>query len=92
MVRLAWHRYYRNKRWIQSDTPLIPMLDGALALDDSPLPSATATLTRLSRVHPALRKDAELQKKVSTHLDQVRAYLGDSIFWYAGYVELLETD
>lgn len=92
MVRLAWQRYYRNKRWIQSDTPLIPMLDGTVALDDSPLPSATATLTRLSRVHPDLRKDAELQKKVSTHLDQVRAYLGDSIFWYAGYVELLETD
>jgi len=92
MVQMAWQHYYRNKRWIQSDTPLIPMLDGVVALDDSPLPSATATVTRLSRQHPALRKDTELQKKVTLHLDQVRAYLGDSMFWYASYVELLETD
>jgi len=92
MVRIAWQRYYRNKRWIQSDTPLIPMLDGVVALDDSPLPSATATATRLSRQHPALRKDTELQNRVDAHLDQVRAYLGGSIFWYASYVELLETE
>jgi len=92
MVRTAWQRYYRNKRWIQSDTPLIPMLDGVVALDDSTLPSATATVTRLSRRHPALRTDAELQKKVDMHLNQVRAHLGDSIFWYASYVALLETD
>ena len=92
MVRMAWQRYYRNKRWIQSDTPLIPMLDGVVALDDSPLPSATATVSRLSRQHPALRKDAELQNSVDAHLDQVRAYLGDSMFWHASYVELLETD
>jgi hypothetical protein len=92
MVRMAWQQYYLNKRWIQSDTPLIPMLDGVVALDDSPLPSATATVTRLSRQHPALKKDAELQKKVDAHLDEVRAYLEDSMFWYASYVELLETD
>jgi len=91
-VQMAWQHYYRNKRWIQSDTPLIPMLDGVVALDDSPLPSATATVTRLSRQHPALRKDAELQKKVAAHLKQVRAYLVDSMFWYASYVELLESD
>ena len=92
MVRMAWQHYYRNKRWIQSNTPLIPMLDGVVALDDSPLPSATATVTRLSRQHPVLRKDAELQKKVNVHSDQVRAYLGDSMFWYASYVALLESD
>jgi uncharacterized protein YyaL (SSP411 family) len=91
MVRIAWQRYYRNKRWIQSDTPLIPMLDGVVALDDSPLPSPTAIATRLSRQHPALKKDTELQNRVDVHLDQVRAYLGGSIFWYASYVELLET-
>jgi len=92
MVRIAWQHYYRNKRWVESDTPLIPMLDGVVALDDSPLPSATATVTRLSRQHPALWKDTELQKKVEAHLDQVRAYLGDSMFWYASYVELLDAD
>ncbi|MGI9320529.1 MAG: thioredoxin domain-containing protein [Thiogranum sp.] len=92
MVRIAWQRYYRNRRWMQSDTPLIPMLDGVVALDDSPLPSATANVTRLSRQHPALRKDAELQNSVDAHLEQVGAYLGNSMFWYASYVELLETD
>ena len=92
MVRTAWRRYYRNKRWMQTDTPLIPMLDGVVALDDSPLPSATAAVTRLSRRHPVLRTDAQLQKKVDEHLEQVRAYLEDSMFWYASYVALLESD
>ena len=92
MVRTAWRRYYRNKRWIQSDTPLIPMLDGVVALDDSPLPSATATLSQLSRQHPALTADTGIQNNVNAHLNQVRTYLGDSMFWYASYVALLEGD
>jgi uncharacterized protein YyaL (SSP411 family) len=91
MVRLAWQQYYSDGRWNQSDSALIPMLDGVVALDDSPLPSSTAVITRLSRQHPDLSKDAELQKKVDAHLNEVRRYLGDSMFWYAGYVALLET-
>ena len=90
MVRLAWQLYYSDGRWNQSDSALIPLLDGMVALDDSPLPSSTAVITRLSRQHPDLRKDAELQKKVDAHLQEVRRYLGDSMFWYAGYVALLE--
>ena len=92
LLRAAWQRYYRNGRWIQTDTPLIPMLDGVIALDDSPLPSATSAVTRLSRQHPALSSDGQLQKTVDDHLNQVRAYLGESMFWYASYVALLESD
>ena len=90
LLQTAWQRYFKNGRWIQSDTPLIPMLGGRIALDDSPLPSATAIITRLSQLHEGLRKDADVQKKVGAHLDEVRAYLGDSVFWYASYVPLLE--
>ena len=90
LLQTAWQRYFKNARWIQSDTPLIPMLGGRIALDDSPLPSATATITRLSQLHEGLRKDADVQKKVGAHLNEVRAYLGDSVFWYASYVPLLE--
>ena len=68
------------------------MLDGVIALDDSPLPSATATLARLSRQHPVLSRDGQLQKTVDAHLDQVRAHLGESMFWYASYVALLASD
>jgi len=92
LLRIAWQRYFKDGRWIQSDTPLIPMLGGRVALDDSPLPSATATITRLSQLHEGLKKDADIQKKVSAHLDEVRVYLGDSVFWYASYLELLEPD
>jgi len=90
LVRTAWQRYFKNGRWIQSDTPLIPMLGGRVALDDSPIPSATATITRLSQLHEGLKKDADIQKKVSAHLNEVRVYLADSVLWYASYVELLE--
>ncbi len=90
LLYTAWERYFKNGRWVQSDTPLIPMLGGRVALDDSPLPSATATITRLSQLHEDLKKDADIQKKVSAHLNEVRIYLADSVLWYASYVELLE--
>jgi len=90
LLTTAWERYFKNGRWVQSDTPLIPMLGGRVALDDSPLPSATATITRLSQLHEDLKKDADIQKKVSAHLNEVRIYLADSVLWYASYVELLE--
>jgi uncharacterized protein YyaL (SSP411 family) len=92
LVRLAWQRYYKNGRWQQNDTPLIPMLDGKLALDDSALPSATAVISRLSRDHRVLAEDASIQKLLADHLQQVRSNLSDDIFWYAGYVELLVAD
>jgi uncharacterized protein YyaL (SSP411 family) len=92
LVEISWQRYFRNGRWQQSDTPLIPMLDGKLALDDSALPSATAVISRLSKAHPALSKDASIRKLLDSHLQQVRANLSDAVFWYAGYVELLATD
>ncbi|VAW76680.1 Uncharacterized protein YyaL [hydrothermal vent metagenome] len=90
LVSIAWQRFYRKGRWLETDTPLIPMLDGKLALDDNPLPSATALISGLSLSTDALRKDEKISKAVSSHLEDVRTRLSDSIFWYASYVEWLE--
>jgi uncharacterized protein YyaL (SSP411 family) len=92
LIRTAWQNYFINKRWLQIDTPLIPMLEGRVALDESSLPSASATITRISRHNAVLNKDKAIQDKVATHLQQVRSYLMDSMFWYASYVGLLESD
>jgi uncharacterized protein YyaL (SSP411 family) len=89
LVRIAWRRYFRDGRWLQSDAPLIPMLDGKVALDDGPLPSATAVISRLSAQNPALAADETVQKQLANHLRQVRSRLSDGIFWYASYVEQL---
>ena len=92
LVRIAWQRYFRDGYWVQSDSALIPMHEGQIATADSPLPSATAAISYLSVHHPALGKDAQIQKNLAAHLEQVRAHLGDAAFWYASYVELLEPD
>jgi uncharacterized protein YyaL (SSP411 family) len=92
LVRTAWQRFYRNDRWLETDTPLIPMLDGKLALDDNPLPSATAVITGMTLTLDDLQKDKKLREAVTVHLGQVRARLSDSIFWYASYVEWLDRD
>jgi uncharacterized protein YyaL (SSP411 family) len=89
LVRIAWQRYYSAGHWRNSDTPLIPMLEGSLAMRDSPLPSATAAISRISGEHPTLQADKTIQKQLQQHLQAVHARLGDSIFWYASYVELL---
>jgi uncharacterized protein YyaL (SSP411 family) len=89
LVRLAWQRYFKDGRWQQSDAPLIPMLNGKLALDDGPLPSASAVLSHLSMETPDLTSDMAIQEQLMRHLQQVRGGLSDAIFWYASYVELL---
>ena len=89
LVRIAWQRYYIDGRWRNSDTPLIPMLEGSVATQDSSLPSATAAISRISAEHPDLQGDKAIQKQLQQHLQAVHAQLGDSIFWYASYVELL---
>jgi len=91
LLAIAWRRYFRNNRWIESDSPLIPMLEGRIALEDGELPSATATVTRLSQQYVGLNKDREMQQRLDAHLSEVRAYLGDSVFWYASYVPLVES-
>ena len=90
LVRIAWQRYFSDGRWVQSDTALIPMLEGRIATEDSPLPSATAAISYLSAQHEALKDDPRIKKELAGHLDQVRTHLGDAAFWYAGYLELLE--
>jgi len=89
LVRIAWQRYYIDGRWRNSDTPLIPMLEGSMATQDSSLPSATAAISRISAAHPDLQRDKAIQRQLQQHLLAVHAQLGDSIFWYASYVELL---
>lgn len=92
LVQIAWQRFYRNDRWLETDVPLIPMLDGKLALDDNPLPSATALIAGMSLTIERLQKDKKLRETVKGHLGQVRTRLSDSIFWYASYVEWLDQD
>ncbi len=92
LVQIAWKRFYRKGRWLETDVPLIPMLDGKLALDDNPLPSATALITGMTLTMDGLQKDKKLSEAVKAHLEQVRARLSDSIFWYASYVEWLDRD
>ncbi len=90
LVRIAWQRYFREGRWVQSDTALIPMLGGRIASEDSPLPSATAAISYLSLNHEGLKADAAIQKQLAGHLDQVRTQLGDAALWYASYLALVE--
>ncbi len=90
LVRIAWQRYYSDSRWTQSDTALIPMLEGRIATEDSPLPSTTAAISYLSAHHRMLKEDDQLQEQLAGHLAQVRGHLADSAFWYASYLELLE--
>ena len=90
LVRIAWQRYFTDSRWTQSDTALIPMLEGRIATEDSPLPSTTAAISFLSAHHQTLKEDDDIQEQLAGHLAQVRAHLADSAFWYASYLELLE--
>ncbi len=92
LVRQGWKDFYRDGRWYRSESGLVATLGGKLALESSPLPSASATLTALALQHPLLAKDAALQKRVRDHLARVRAQLGEGLFWYAEYAPLLAAE
>ncbi|MCO6412847.1 MAG: thioredoxin domain-containing protein [Thiogranum sp.] len=89
MLRTGWDRFFIEGRWLQSDAPLIPMLEGRIALEDGPLPSASAVIAQLTSRHASLKKDKGLQDQLGAHLAQVNAHLGGSAFWYASYMPLL---
>jgi uncharacterized protein YyaL (SSP411 family) len=90
LLLAAWRRYYRNDRWLMNDEPLIPVLEGQVAIEDGPLPSASATIAVLTRSDARLRANDEINRKLDRHLDAARRYLGDSLFWYASYTPLLD--
>lgn len=89
LTTIGWKKYFRANRWYQSDKAVLPGLGGSIALPDNSLPSASAVLTRLALTSKKLAADRPLQKKVRTHLDSVRQFLVAELFWYAGYVDLL---
>jgi uncharacterized protein YyaL (SSP411 family) len=90
LTKIAWKKYFHGKRWYQSDESTLPGLGGSLAFTDSALPSASAVLSNLALTGKSLKKDRQLQKNVLAHLQQVRKLLGADLFWYAGYVDLLD--
>jgi hypothetical protein len=92
LVRIAWRRYFKNRRWVETNTPLIPKLGGRIATEDSPLPSATAAISQLTAAHPGLKADAVMRGRLMAHLEEVRTRLGDAAFWYASYLELIDAD
>jgi hypothetical protein len=92
LVRVAWKRFYVDERWRQTDTALIPMVGGRVAVEDGPLPSSTAAVSLLVEVHPRLAADPEMQKRLDEHLAAARAYLVDAAFWYPSYLPLLAAD
>jgi uncharacterized protein YyaL (SSP411 family) len=92
LVRIAWRRHFKDRRWVETDTPLIPMLGGRIASEDGPLPSATAVISHLTAVHPGLQADEDARSRLGEHLEDVRTRLGDAAFWYASYLELIGPD
>jgi len=88
-VNDAWQRFYSDTGWLLSDQTLLPSGFGVAILDESPLPSPSSTLLRVS-LHVAQRNgDKMLLARAKQALVAGHTQLQQAAFDYPSQVTLL---
>jgi hypothetical protein len=85
LVRRAWTLFF-NHGWQLGQHPLLPGLPPEAALPDSPLPSPSATVIRITRELADPKRDKDLLAKVHQALALGYGVASEAPFGYAGTV------
>ncbi len=88
-VNDAWQRFHDNSGWVLSDQNLISTSVGVPVLEESPLPSPSTTLLRLSLQVVKRSDNRMLLARTKTALQAGHAQLKDVAFDYPSQVQLL---
>jgi len=84
LLTQAWRRYF-NGAWTRSEDDLLQYGNRDTVLSDDVLPSASATLIRLS----LSAKDKQLNRQARQALYLAHDVLQSEPFWYVGYLDIL---
>ncbi len=85
LAQQAWKRFYKKDGWYLAENPLIKYIIGKSALDDSPLPSPSAVLIRVS----SQLKNKQLNKLAQKALQQGGGKIEEAPFWYASQIDVI---
>jgi len=87
LLSQAWRRYFDGS-WTRSDDALLQYGNRNLVLSDDVLPSASATLIRLS----LSVQDKQLNRQARQALYLAHEVLQSEPFWYVGYLDILRRE
>jgi len=85
LARQAWKRFYKKDGWYLAETPLIKYTVGKAVLEDSPLPSPSAMLIKVSLE----LSDTQLNKLAKTALQQGAGNIEEAPYWYASQIDTI---
>ena len=89
LVDDAWKRFYDKTGWRLSDQTLLPTGYGVPIIDESPLPSPSAVLLRVSDVLVKQSNDQSLKEKVQNGMNTGHSQLKQTAFDYPTQVSVL---
>ncbi len=88
-VNDAWRRFYSDTGWLLSDQTLLPSGFGVAMLDESPLPSPSSTLLKISLLVAQRNGDKMLLARAKQALAAGHTQLQQTAFDYPSQVTLL---
>ncbi len=85
LANQAWQRFYKKDGWYLAEKPLIKYTIGKAVLEDSPLPSPSAILIRVS----LQLNNKKLKMQAREALQQGAGEIEESPYWYATQIDIL---
>ena len=85
VAQQAWQRFNKKDGWYLAEKPLIKYIVGKTVLEDSPLPSPSATLIRVS----LQLNNHQLARLAKTALQQGANDIEEAPYWYATQIDVI---
>lgn len=85
IAKQAWNRFYKEDGWFLAETPLIKYIAAKTVLEDSPLPSPSAVLIKVSLES----SNAQLNKLAKTALQLGADKIEEAPYWYASQIDII---
>ena len=85
MAHQAWRRFYKDDGWYLAEKPLIKYTVGKTVLGDSPLPSPSAILIKVSLE----LKDEKLKRLATQALKKGADKIEEAPYWYPSQIDVI---
>jgi uncharacterized protein YyaL (SSP411 family) len=86
IVQQAWKRYYTEDGWLLSEDMIAGISSREAIVADGPMPSASASLIRVTLELAQINKDKQMLTQARSALNRGHQILKTDSFWYATHI------
>ncbi len=86
LIQQAWKRFYNAQGWSLSEDMIAGISSREATVADGPMPSASATLIRVTLELARMSKDKQLLEQALSALNRGHGILKTDSFWYATHI------